>query len=201
MSESWDQHAEGWDSNADVVIYSSKAYRTLCEVLDLEGLTILDFGCGTGLLTERMALKANRILGLDSSEKMISALEKKQLGNVDTLIAEISKEMIKSNILLHSKFDLIVASSVCAFLPDYERTLQLLKILLKPNGLFVQWDWLKTGGDSDFGLTEERIKSAYSTAGLATSLTKNAFSVGSEESSMQVLMGVACKEKKQDASR
>ena len=85
MSESWDQYAEGWDSDADVILYSTKAYDALCEILNLEGLTILDFGCGTGLLTERMAPKANRILGLDSSEKMISALKNKQISNVDTL--------------------------------------------------------------------------------------------------------------------
>ncbi len=42
MSESWDQYAEGWDSNADVILYSKKAYDALCEILSLEGLTILD---------------------------------------------------------------------------------------------------------------------------------------------------------------
>ena len=191
MSESWDQYAEGWNSNEDVVLYSNKAFGTLCEIINLEGLVILDFGCGTGLLTDKMAPKASRILGLDSSEKMITVLNNKQLSNVDTLVAELSEETIKSNASLLSNFDLIVASSVCAFLIDYENTLRLIKTLLKPNGIFVQWDWLRTDKDSDFGLTEEVVESAFTNIGMDVLSITRAFSLESKEGSMQVLMGVA----------
>jgi predicted TPR repeat methyltransferase len=191
MSESWDEYAEGWDSNADVVLYSGKAYDTLCKIINPEGLDILDFGCGTGILTEMLSPAANRILGLDSSEKMISILKSKNLNNVDTLAAELTEQTIKSNVSLHSKFDLIIASSVCAFLSNYEITLGLLRSLLKPNGVFVQWDWLKTDGDSNFGLTEDLIKSAFINVGLETLSISPAFSLESKEGSMQVIMGVA----------
>ena len=191
MSESWDEYAEGWDSNADVILYSRKAYDSLCEILDLEGIDILDFGCGTGLLTELLSPTPNRILGLDSSEKMISVLENKHLSNVDTLITELTEDTIKSNVALQSEFDLIVASSVCAFLPNYESTLRLLKTLLKPNGIFVQWDWLKTDGDSDFGFTEEMVETAFVQVGLESLSITKAFSLESKEGVMQVLMGVA----------
>ena len=193
MSESWDQYAEGWDTNEAVIVYSEKAYEALVEIVSIEGLTILDFGCGTGLLTAKMASIAHRVLALDSSAKMISVLKNKQLPNVDTLSVELSEETIKTNDLLHSKFDLIVASSVCAFLPDYEGTLQLLKTLLKPNGLFIQWDWLKTEGDSDFGFTEEIIASAFLKADLEVLSITKAFFLESNEGEMQVLMGVAKK--------
>ena len=191
MSESWDQYAEGWDSDEDVILYSEKAYSALAEIVSPEGLNILDFGCGTGLLTARMAPIANRILALDSSAKMISVLKNKKLRNVDALSVELSEETVKANDLLHSKFDLIVASSVCTFLPDYESTLQLLKTLLNPNGLFIQWDWLKTDGDSDFGFTEEIIESAFLNADLKVLSITKAFSLERNEGAMQVLMGVA----------
>ena len=191
MSESWDQYAEGWDSNADVILYSERAFDSLCKLVNLEGLSVLDFGCGTGLLTERMAQKANQILGLDSSEKMISVLQSKQLNNVETLVADISEEAIKSSASLKSKYDLIVASSVCAFLPDYEGTLQLLKTLLKPNGTFVQWDWLKEEGESGFGLDEKAIETALSKSGMKIIKIEKTFSLESKEGLMQVIMGVA----------
>lgn len=191
MSDSWDHYAEGWDSNADAILYSQKAFNALCELVNLEGLAVLDFGCGTGLLAERIAQKANRILALDSSEKMISVLQNKQLSNVEALAIELSEETIKFDAHLNSKFDLIVASSVCAFLPDYEGTLQLLKSLLKPDGVFVQWDWLKTGGDSDFGLTEEAMDAALSKTGMEVLKIERSFSLESKEGVMQVLMGVA----------
>lgn len=191
MNESWDDYAEGWDSDEDVISYSDKAFVTLCEVVNPEGLLILDFGCGTGLLTERMAITADRVVAVDPSEKMISVLQHKQLSNVETLIAVLSEETVKAHDLFRSKYDLIVASSVCSFLPDYEGTLRLLKTLLKPNGIFVQWDWLKSGEDDDSGFNEERIESAYQRVGLEKLSITEAFSIESEEGPMKVIMGAA----------
>ena len=82
MSDSWDEYAEEWDSNADVITYSQKAYDSLCETVNPEGLDVLDFGCGTGLLTEKLSPIVSKIVAIDSSEKMISILNKKQLTNV-----------------------------------------------------------------------------------------------------------------------
>lgn len=191
MSESWDEYAENWDSNPDVILFCKKAYDSLCNTLNIAGLNVLDFGCGTGLLTEKIASSANRILGLDPSEKMIEILKNKQIDNIDTLVTELSKETIASNRLLHSKFDLIVASSVCAFLPDYQGTLQLLKTILKPDGIFVQWDWLKENENSDVGFTENRIRTAFINSDLDVTLTKQAFSLESKKGTMPVIMGVA----------
>jgi len=191
MNENWDDYAEGWDSNEDVISYSDKAFRALCEVVNPEGLLILDFGCGTGLLTERMATTADRIVAVDPSEKMISVLQNKQLSNVETLIAVLSEETIKTYELFRSKYDLIVASSVCSFLPDYEGTLGLLKTLLKLNGIFIQWDWLKSDEDIDSGFNKERIESAYQHTGLKKLSISEAFSIESEDGPMSVIMGVA----------
>ena len=42
MSESWDQYAEGWDTNEDVILYSEKAYHALSEIVILEDLNRLN---------------------------------------------------------------------------------------------------------------------------------------------------------------
>jgi predicted TPR repeat methyltransferase len=191
MGESWDQYAEGWDSNADAILFSENAYNSLCRISDIDGLVILDFGCGTGLLTERMASRAERVLALDSSANMISVLRQKRLSNVETLVGELSKNAIKATSALQSKFDLIVASSVCAFLEDYEGTLRVVKSLLKPGGVFVQWDWLGDAASTDIGLTVEAVESAYVTAGLRVSSVNKPFSVNNNGMPMKVLMGVA----------
>jgi len=191
MNESWGDYAEGWDNNEDVISYSDKAVRTLCEVVNPEGLLILDFGCGTGLLTARMAITADRVVAVDPSEKMISVLQQKRLSNVDALVTVLSEKTIKTHDLFKSKYDLIVASSVCSFLPDYEGTLRLLKTLLKPNGIFVQWDWLKSDEDNDPGFNEERIESAYQRAGLEKLSITEAFSIEGEADPMKVIMGAA----------
>ncbi len=195
MSESWDQFADDWDTNADVIHYADKAFDTLCEIVNLEGLTVLDFGCGTGLLAERMAAKAGRIAGcivcIDSSEKMIEVLQNKQLKNVETWAGELTTGTLESNPHLKSKFDLVVASSVCAFLPDYEGTLKLLKQTLKPNGVFVQSDWLKTNDESDFGFSAHTIEAALIQSGMEVVKVETVFAMESNQGNMQVIMGVA----------
>lgn len=191
MSEGWDEYAEGWDSNDDVIDYSEKAFSSLSDVVNLNGLRVLDFGCGTGLLTEKISPLAKEIVALDSSAKMISILLAKRLPNVMIVQQELSKNLISENKLFSEKFDLIVASSVCSFLPDFETTLAWLKFLLAPGGLFVQWDWLKTGGSNDFGLSRKKIITAYDKVGLKPVFLEKVFSVDSSQGDMPVLMGIA----------
>lgn len=193
MSENWNDFADGWDSNPDVISYAEQAFASLCEVVDVAGLRVLDFGCGTGLLSERMAPHARHIVGLEPAPKMVAVLEQKALKNVDTLVAELSPEARASQPLLQEKFDLIVASSVCAFLPDYEGTLALLQELLKPGGRFVQWDWMKTSKEGDFGFHEDEVKSAFRQVGLEISSVGRAFLLESPKGTMSVLMGVGRK--------
>lgn len=95
---------------------------------------------------------------------MVAILTDKQIDNVDTLAIELS---------------------------DYEGTLRLLKLILKPKGVFVQWDWLKIDENSNSGFTEDIIQSAFIHAGLNTVTIKQAFSLESKRGSMPVLMGIA----------
>ena len=191
MTDSWDDYAEEWDSNEDAISYANKAFNTLFDQINLEGLNVLDFGCGTGLLTERISPHASNIVALDSSSKMIAILDNKNLPNVSTVAEQLSEELINKNASLNNRFDLIVASSVFGFLPDYESTLKLLKSLLVPDGVLVQWDWLSPSEDSDFGFSEETIESAYRNTGFnLTSITKP-FSLTNSKGTMTVIMAVA----------
>lgn len=193
MSDEWDEYADGWDSNADVISYSEKAFDSLQEAIDIKDLRVLDFGCGTGLLSEKLSPYAREIVALDTSEKMISILAKKCLPNVYTISGELTAGLISEQKIFSEKFDLIIASSVCSFLPDFESTLTLLKSLLEPGGIFIQWDWLATGNDRDFGLSEEEIISTYNNVGFKLQGLERAFSLESSEGEMSVIMGMAKK--------
>lgn len=190
MSSEWDEYAGDWDSNEDVAQYSDRASQSLNEIQSPDGLIILDFGCGTGRLTEKMAQTAKRVVGLDTSTEMLAVLKAKRLSNVDTIEDELTVELVEEHALLRAKFDLIVASSVCGFLPDYEGALGLLKSLLVPGGIFVQWDWRAEEEGSGSGLTSDAILGALNSVGFESASVASPFSIANSESVMSVLMGV-----------
>ena len=191
MSDSWDDYAEEWNDNEDAILYSRKAFNTLINQINLEDLNVLDFGCGTGLLTEQISPLAKNIVALDSSKKMISILNNKNLTNVTTISESLSEGSINKNSSLQNKFNLIVASSVFGFIPEYESTLILLKSLLTTDGILVQWDWLSPSKESDFGLSEEKVESAFRETGFKLKSINKPFSLTNSKGTVTVLMAVA----------
>lgn len=186
----WNEHAAYWDDYKDAREYTKQTLGILSERLDLTNLCILDFGCGTGILTEHMAKKAKQIVAIDTSEKMIEVLANKNLKNVVTINDELSKDTIEKHTVFSNKFDLVVASSVCAFLPNYKEVLKLIKSLLKPEALFFQWDWLKHKEDEGIGFTEQTIEDSFTEVGLKVDSIGVPFHFSENEEKMEVIMAI-----------
>lgn len=191
MSDNWDDYAEGWDTNPAVISYSNRAYQALTALTELTACKVLDFGCGTGLLTEKIAQHASAVVALDPSAKMLTVLDNKQLANVATVAAELSPALINNDTRLQAGFDVIVASSSLAFVPDYIATLKLLKPLLAADGLLVQWDWLQAPDSEGMGFSVNEIESAYKLAGYNHVTTTTAFSLEGPDGNMPVVMAYA----------
>jgi len=190
LSNEWDEYAGGWDVDKSVLEYADNAYYQLIENCNLEGMTVLDFGCGTGSLTQLISPTAQSIVAIDSSPEMIKYLEMKKLNNVMSISDYLSKELILERPEFNSKFDLIVASYVCSFLPDYEETLGLLKSLLKEGGIFMQWDWLSNDDSSGMGLSEKRVKKAFESNRFTNTKITSPFIMNSSKGNMPVLMAI-----------
>lgn len=190
MSNEWDEYAENWDVDPSVEQYAKNAFSELLDSININGLTVLDFGCGTGALTQLMSPSVESIVAIDPSSEMIKLLDKKALNNVTSICDYLSSELVQNFPELENKFDLIVASSVCGFLPDYEMTLSLLKSLLKKDGLFVQWDWLSEDDSSGMGLSEKRVKQAFAASGFVSIKVNSPFIMNSSKGNMPVLMAI-----------
>jgi 2-polyprenyl-3-methyl-5-hydroxy-6-metoxy-1,4-benzoquinol methylase len=200
----WDEHAANWDEREDVRAYAEEAYESLerrCSELrfSLRGTRVCDFGCGTGLLSERLAVHSDTVVAIDSSEKMIATLARKvatlKLDNVHPLCMMLDSESLASSPLLSEPFDLVVCSSVCAFVDDYPATVALLAQRLRPSGLFVQWDWEANEDDEDpFGLTRDAIRAAHTAAGLDVLFLDTGFTLGKGDEVMAPLMAVGRKD-------
>lgn len=190
MSNEWDEYAENWDVDPEVEEYSKKAFSELLININIDDLDVLDFGCGTGALTQLMSPKVKRIVAIDPSTEMIKHLNKKSLTNVSSISDYLSKELIQNLPEFENKFDLIVASSVCGFLPDYEATLSLLKSLLKKDGAYVQWDWLSNDDSSGMGLSQRRVNQAFVANGFVNTRVTSPFIMTSSKGNMPVLMAI-----------
>jgi len=188
LSNEWDEYAEDWDIDPTVEEYAKRAFSELLDIIELDGLTVLDFGCGTGALTQLISPTVKSIVAIDPSSEMIKHLDKKALHNVSSISDYLSEELVQKLPELRNQFDLIVASSVCSFLPDYEETLALLKSLLKKDGTFVQWDWLSNDKSSNMGLSDKRVKDALLANGFVNISITTPFIMSSSKGEMPVIM-------------
>ncbi|PKR77398.1 class I SAM-dependent methyltransferase [Halalkalibacillus sediminis] len=98
--------------------------------------TVLDFGCGTGLITNEIAKYVKEIHAIDTSSKMIGIAERKakerQIQNIDYDHVDIFDDRF-----VESSFDVILASYVLHLLEDEHMVIQRMKELLKPGGLLI----------------------------------------------------------------
>lgn len=191
MSDDWNDHADGWDGNSDVRLYADRAFAALDAFAGITGggwqdKRVLDFGCGTGLLSGKLAPHVQEVAAVDTSERMIAVLAGKALPNVRALHMDILDGSAAGKGL--TGFDLICASSVCSFLPDYPGAVAALAGLLNSGGMFVQWDWLAQGAGAS-GLTLQQVRAALREAGLDAVLADQAFEMGGGSQVMPVLMG------------
>lgn len=201
VSDEWDDWADDWDDDPAARTYAKAAFASLHPVLDragidLAGARVIDFGCGTGLLTERLvAAGTAAVTGIDTSPAMLDVLRTKAADRAWTTVTTTTAlaEAPTGN-------DLVVCSSVCSFLDDYPATAAELADLLRPGGLFVQWDWERPEPSADdagthdvdedaHGLTRSAIEGALTSAGLVDVEVATAFEIAFEGATMAPLIG------------
>lgn len=110
---------------------------------------ILDFGCGTGLVLQRIADGVRAAVGVDSSEGMIHVLKGKAINKVTACCLQLShtsslqQHYKQQGIDAPEKFDLVYSSMTLHHIQDIPATVKLLKTCLKPGGTLVAFDFEK----------------------------------------------------------
>lgn len=198
----WDGLATTWDDNVGVDVYADRAFGALTEHVvpllpAMSSSRVLDFGCGTGQLTARLSPRVGSLVALDVSLAMVEVLRRKAsrlaLANVTAIVADLEQGHPDQCEALRSPFDVIVASSVCAFLAQFQQTLGVLAGLLKPGGIFVQWDWQPRDEEPGLGLSAAQMSAAYQQVGLEPLRAAPSFEMNVEGKTQVVIMGVARK--------
>ena len=116
----------------------AKLDRLFEQTGELEGLWLLEPGCGTGRLTEILAERvgdSGGVVALDISAKMVE-LARKRVSHKRNV--EVHHQTLEDFPLKESRFDLVLCHQVFPHLEDKAKALAKMEMALKPGGqLFI----------------------------------------------------------------
>ncbi len=131
----WDRIA----SKFDRIEKNDVSYRIFIEKVReylKEDDTILDFGCGTGIICNEIAENVGIIHAIDISTKMIEISKNKaserKIQNIDFERTTIFDEKFKEG-----SFDIIIAFNIFHLLEEPQKYFQRINQILKPGGLII----------------------------------------------------------------
>ena len=97
---------------------------------------VLDFGCGTGNITQEVAHYVRSVIALDTSSGMIEVARKKALESTISNVSYMQTSLL-DDIFEEKSFDVVLAYNILHYLENLEAYIQKIYTLLKPNGLFI----------------------------------------------------------------
>ncbi len=117
--------------------------RQICQRFDREekdaaalaGLTVLDIGCGAGILTEPLARMGATAVGIDPSEEIIAAarLHAGETGLAIDYRATTAEALAETG----QQFDVVTILEVVEHVTDVDRFVATCAALVRPGGLLV----------------------------------------------------------------
>jgi SAM-dependent methyltransferase len=170
QSEAFFATAAGeWESLRDEMFGSTSHLRALVGLLD-SGLTIADLGCGTGRVSEWLALFAEKVIAVDSSKEMLKAARQYLDGQKNVEIRAGSLEKLP---IANGEADLAVMMLVLHHLPEPQRALAEAYRTLQAGGRLLILDMLphdreeyrKTMGHVWLGFSEKQMTTWLRSAG------------------------------------
>lgn len=131
----WDMRAPDYDSTSGGVYahaYDLTVERSVKYLRPTD--RVLEFACGTGLVTLRLAPHAAHIRGIDISPRMADIAREKAR---DVPNVEITNTDLFDPVLEPGSFDAVCAYNVLLYLPDLPAALIRIRELLRPGGIFL----------------------------------------------------------------
>jgi 2-polyprenyl-6-hydroxyphenyl methylase / 3-demethylubiquinone-9 3-methyltransferase len=106
----------------------------------LDGLKVLDVGCGGGILSEAMAQRGAQVLGIDLAERSLKVAQLHALESGQTRVEyrEIAAEALAAE--QPGSYDVVTCMEMVEHVPDPASIVQACSQLVKPGG----WVFLST---------------------------------------------------------
>ena len=130
----FNQEAANWDQVPGRVKMAQDIAQSMIREITLKpDMDVLDFGCGTGLLTFALQPFVRSITGVDSSQGMLDVFKTKakeqNLSNVKAKYLDLDKGDV-----LHGSYHLIVSSMTLHHIKEIGPLLKLFHQVLRPSG-------------------------------------------------------------------
>lgn len=196
---SFDDKAAGWDSDPAKVTRAREVAEAVATAVPLDpGMRLLEYGAGTGLVSEALGSRVGPVTLADSSAGMRAVLAEKvaagrlpggRVWDLDLETADVPAE----------RFDLAVASLVLHHVRALDRVLSGLTELLAPGGHLCVADLDRAGAGSfhahDFdghdGFDRADLAARLETAGLVDVVVRDCGSIDREGVTYSVFLAVA----------
>jgi ubiquinone/menaquinone biosynthesis C-methylase UbiE len=170
----FDERAKTWDSEPARVERAWVVANAIRAALPLhEGMTALEYGCGTGLLSFALLRDFASITLTDTSQGMLEVLaEKIESSGVDNM--HPLRLDLTSQPLPDTRFDVIYSLMTMHHIPETEEVLRQTFTLLHPGGYLCIADLEKEDG-SFHGQEETNVHKGFDRSELQAKLEKTGF--------------------------
>ena len=134
VDDGWDKSASPWirlmqkgDPNRELLL--DEEMLKLCG--DVDGLDVLDIGCGEGRFCRMLTKRGAKVIGIDPTKELIVEAQRLQ---PDATFHEAKAEKLP---LEDASMDLVVSYLSLLDIPDYRAAIAEMKRVLKPGGRVV----------------------------------------------------------------
>jgi 2-polyprenyl-6-hydroxyphenyl methylase/3-demethylubiquinone-9 3-methyltransferase len=128
--------AHWWDTEGELKTLHQINPLRLCyisSIVNLAGKSVIDVGCGGGILAESLSLQAANVTGIDMNKSVIDVAKLHQLESASTVeYLHISTESIAAE--RPGQYDIVTCLEMLEHVPDPAAIVEACARLLKPGG-------------------------------------------------------------------